>query len=95
MKGLATALILKGRIKTTEAKAKELKPFIERQITYAKKGSLTGRKLIAKTFAPKIAQKLFRDIGPKYKDRQGGYTRIIKSGQRSGDGAKMAIIEFV
>lgn len=94
-KSLATALILHGKIKTTEAKAKDLRSFIEREITYAKKGGLTGIKLARKTFSSAIAEKLLKDIGPKYKDRKGGYTRIIKLGQRSQDAAKIAIIELV
>ncbi|MDD2548395.1 MAG: 50S ribosomal protein L17 [Candidatus Pacebacteria bacterium] len=92
---LASALILSERIKTTEAKAKELSPFIEKKITRARKGDLLARRLLLKDFSPDIVKKLISDIAPKYKERQGGYTRVVKLGQRKSDGARMAIIELV
>ncbi|RLF36174.1 MAG: 50S ribosomal protein L17 [Thermoplasmata archaeon] len=94
-KALATSLILNEKIITTEAKAKELRSFIEKTITRAKKDTLANRRLLAKIFSKKIIKKLFEEIGPRYKDRPGGYTRIIKLNPRPSDGAKMAIIEFV
>lgn len=95
LKTLASALILNEKIKTTEAKAKEISSFVEKIITKAKAGKITSRRFLAKFFSPKIVKKLVDEIGPKYKERKGGYTRIIKLGRRKSDGAKMAIIELV
>lgn len=95
LRGLSRALLLKERIKTTEAKAKEVSPFIEKLITKAKKGDLASRRLLLKFFSKEISKKLIDEIGPRYKERPGGYTRIIKLGPRKSDGAKMAIIELV
>lgn len=96
MKSLATSLVLKGKIKTTEAKAKALRPIIEKHITSAGKNTLAvRRKLLGYFYDEKAVKKLMDKIGPMYKARKGGYTRIIKIGARQGDGAKMAIIEFV
>ena len=95
LRALISALILRGKIKTTEAKAKEIARFCEQLITRAKKGDLASRKLIAVFLHSKIVKMLINDIAPRYKDRIGGYTRIIKLGQRKSDGAKMAIIELV
>ncbi len=95
IKGLAANLILKNKIKTTEAKAKEVRPFVERLVTKNRKADLNGARYAAR-FLPKSAvKKLISEVGPKYADRNGGYTRIIKLGQRVGDSARMAIIEFV
>ncbi len=95
IKSLVTALILKEKIKTTEAKAKELSSVIEKFITRAEKNNLASRKLLAKFLSPKVVKKLMDEIAPKYKERKGGYTRIIKFGPRKSDGAKMAIIELI
>lgn len=95
LRGLAGALFLKEKIKTTEAKAKTLAPFAEKQITLAKSDNLACRRLLAKKFSTEMIKKLFNEIAPKYKERKGGYTRIIKFGPRKSDGAKMAIIELV
>jgi len=92
---LASALIEKERIKTTEAKAKELRPFIEKMVTRSMKGTIHSRRLLEKRLHTKAAAKLVKEIGPRYKERSGGYTRILKLGQRKTDGARMAIIEFV
>lgn len=92
---LAASLILKEKIRTTEAKAKEITGFIEKQITNAKTGSLHSRRLLARFFIPKVLKKLFDEIAPRYKERKGGYTRIIKLGPRKSNGAKMAIIELI
>ena len=93
---LAMQLIIFEAITTTEAKAKELRKFIEPMITKAKKGLLADRrKLIAILTVKKAVAKLFEVIGPRYKERSGGYTRIIKLEPRVGDGAKMAKIELV
>ncbi len=95
MKTLATSLIIKGKITTTEAKAKELSPFIEKKITKAKKGDVATLRYLRTFFSERTAKKLMNEIAPKYKERQGGYTRIIKLGKRKSDSSKMAIIELV
>jgi len=96
LKSLSRALILKEKIRTTEAKAKELRSFIEKQVTLAKKSdTLCARRLLAKNFSAKVVKKMVDEIAPRYKTRPGGYTRIIKLGSRKSNGAKMAQIEFV
>lgn len=95
LKTLASSLVLKERIETTEAKAKELSSFIEKRITMAKKGTLASRRELAKLFAPQVVKKLMDEIAPLYKKQQGGYTRIIKTGPRGSDGSKMSIIELI
>jgi len=95
LKSLARAIFLHEKIKTTEAKAKEVSMFAEKCITRAKKGDLSSRRILAKYFSKDLVKKLVNEIAPKYKDRKGGYTRIIKLGPRKSDGAKMAIIELV
>lgn len=95
LKSLARETILKGRIKTTEAKAKELRPFLEKMITRAKKGDLASIRYLARYFSKDVVRKLISEIGPRHKERPGGYTRIIKLGPREKDGAKMAIIEII
>jgi len=95
LKSLGASLLLQEKIKTTEAKAKEASAFIEKFITKAKKGDLSARRFLARFFSEKVVKKLVEEIGPRYKDRKGGYTRIIKLGQRKSDGAKLAIIELV
>jgi len=95
LKSLASALILNEKIKTTEMKSKEVSKFVEKKITKAKKGDLTARRLLSQSFSPKIVKKLVDEIGPRYKGRKGGYTRIIKLVPRKSDGARMAIIELV
>jgi len=97
LKGLALALIAHGRIETTEAKAKELRPMMEKLITKAKTDTLSSRRLIiARLYGlSSEANKLIKDIAPKYQSRNGGYTRITKLPRRAGDASKMAVIEFV
>jgi len=95
LKNLSAQLFLKEKIKTTEAKAKELKRFAERYITKSKKGGLMNRRRLLKSLPEKVVSKLIGEIAPRYKSRQGGYTRIIKLSPRQSDGAKMAIIELV
>ena len=104
LRTLATDLILYERIETTEARAKELRSFVEKLVTLGKRGDLHARRqaarYIRKEYADEDAeqdalQKLFNDIAPRYEERQGGYTRILKLGPRRGDGAPMALIEFV
>ena len=96
MRNLATSLIENGAIETTEAKAKELRPFVEKLITKAKTGTLHARRLAVRHIHKRAAaDKLFQEIGPKYATRNGGYTRILKMGHRKGDGADMARIELI
>ncbi|WP_433891848.1 50S ribosomal protein L17 [Streptomyces sp. CA-111067] len=93
---LAKALFEHGHIKTTEAKARRLRPVAERLITKAKKGDMHNRRQVLQTITDKgIVHQLFAEIGPRYADRPGGYTRITKIGPRRGDNAPMAIIELV
>ncbi|XOB40444.1 MAG: 50S ribosomal protein L17 [Candidatus Nealsonbacteria bacterium] len=95
LNSLARELFLREKIKTTEAKAKEVSGFAEKQITKAKIGNLSSRRLLARRFSPEVVKKMIDEIAPRYKDRKGGYTRIIKMGPRRSDGARMAIIELV
>jgi large subunit ribosomal protein L17 len=95
IKSLLSELFLHERITTTEAKAREIKPRAEKIITKAREDSLGRRRLIAKDFSPVIVKKIFEDIAPRFKERPGGYTRIIKLPPRKSDAAKMAIIELV
>ena len=94
---LALNLIVRGKIKTTEPKAKELRPFIEKLVTKAKMGDMASRRIVISRLSNRRTEvkKLFETIAPKYKDKKGGYTRVIKLGARKSDGAKMAVIEFV
>lgn len=95
IKSLVSNLFLKGKIKTTEAKAKEIRSFVERYIEKAKKGGITADRELLKFLPKNSIKKVINDIAPKYIERRGGYTRIIKLGQRKSDSAKMAIIELV
>ena len=93
---LASSLILHGRIKTTEPKAKEVRPFIERMVTFARRGDLHARRIVLSRIRDAEAvKKLFGEIGPKFADRNGKYTRILKLGFRHGDNSPMSYIEFV
>ena len=93
---LATSLFEHGRIKTTEPKARALRPYAEKLITHAKKGTLHNRREVLKKIRDKdVVHSLFAEIGPFYSDRNGGYTRIIKVENRKGDNAPMAVIELV
>jgi large subunit ribosomal protein L17 len=93
---LATSLFEHGRIKTTEPKARALRPYAEKLITHAKKGALHNRREVMKKIRDKdVVHALFADIGPFFADRNGGYTRIIKVEPRKGDNAPMAVIELV
>ncbi len=96
LRNLATSLIEQGAIETTEAKAKELRPFVEKLITKAKTGTLHARREAGKHVQKRAAaDKLFKEVGPKNAKRSGGYTRILKTRSRKGDGADMARIELV
>lgn len=97
LKGLVTSLIKSERIETTEAKAKELRPTIEKMVTRAKNPTLANKRfLLSGLYQNETAvTKLVDTIAPRYRDRDGGYTRITKLVPRKGDGSKMAVIEFV
>lgn len=92
---LVSALIIKERIRTTEARAKEIRPMVEKVITRAKIDNLANRRLLLKKLNPKSLSKLFKDISPRLNLRGGGYTRILKIGYRKNDGAKMSLIEII
>jgi len=93
---LAAAVIAHKSIMTTTPKAKEARSVVERLITFAKKGDLASRRQVLRTLRDKkLVRELFEEIAPKYQDRQGGYTRVIKVGHRAGDSAPMAIFELV
>lgn len=94
---LTRSLLLHGKIKTTEAKAKELRPIVEKLVTMAKKDTLpTGRLLSARLLNQvRLSKKLIEEIAPRYNERKGGYVRIMKLPRRKSDGAEMAVIEFV
>ncbi|MBO6304645.1 MAG: 50S ribosomal protein L17 [Selenomonadaceae bacterium] len=95
-KSILTSFFKHGRIETTEAKAKEMRGLVDHLITLAKDGSLHARRqAIARLLDEDVVRKLFSEIGAKYADRNGGYTRILKLGPRRGDAAPMAIIELV
>ncbi|NNF28991.1 MAG: 50S ribosomal protein L17 [Gemmatimonadetes bacterium] len=96
LRNMATSLFQHERITTTTAKAKELRPYAERLITLAKRGDLHARRQAGRRIADRdVLGKLFDDIGPRYNERPGGYTRILKLGNRKGDAAEMALIELV
>ncbi|MBS4216538.1 50S ribosomal protein L17 [Neobacillus rhizophilus] len=104
LRDLTTDLIINERIETTETRAKELRSTVEKMITLGKRGDLHARRQAAAFVRNEVAnvetgtdalQKLFTDIAPRYQERQGGYTRIMKLGPRRGDGAPMVIIELV
>ncbi|HBO83875.1 MAG: 50S ribosomal protein L17 [Deltaproteobacteria bacterium GWC2_42_11] len=96
MANLTNSLFIHGRIKTTTAKAKELRSIAEKMVTLGKKGNLASERRAAAFMRDKsVVKKLFKEISPKYKDRNGGYTRILKLGVRPGDSAHMSYIELV
>ena len=95
LKSLGYSLVVKGKIRTTEPKAKEVRPFVEKLITLGKKGTLASRRELESRIGKIAAKKIATELSPEYKGRAGGYTRITKMIPRASDGAKMAIIEFV
>lgn len=95
LKTLAASFFMHERITTTEAKAKELRPMVEKMITKAKAGTLQNRRIVTAGVNATTAKKIFDEVAPRYKERNGGYTRIIRLGPRNSDGAKMVIIELV
>ncbi len=96
LRNMATSLFRHGRIETTTAKAKELRPYAERIITLAKRGDLHARRLAGRKIGDReVLGTLFDELGPRYAERPGGYTRILKLGNRRGDAAEMSLIELV
>jgi len=96
LRGQVTSLVLHGQIETTVAKAKTIKPLADKMVTLGKRGDLAARRQAARYLLDPVAvQKLFDDVAPKMAERNGGYTRIVKTGVRRGDAAPMAIIEWV
>lgn len=95
LNSLARSLVLHEKIKTTEFKAKELRPFVEKLLTYAKRGTVAARRSVSATIGKVAAKGLVDALSKKYAERNGGYTRITKLGARKSDGSPMAIIEFV
>ena len=95
MRDLAEALITNGKITTSQAKAKSLRPYIEKIITKSRVSSVATVRFLAARFSRVLVKKLLQEIGPKFAGRNGGYTRIISLPRRPSDGAKMAIIELV
>ena len=96
LRAMVTYLLENGQIKTTYSRAKEVAPLAEKMITLAKNGNLANyRQALAFITKEDVAKKLFDEIGPKYADRNGGYTRVLKMGPRRGDGAEVAILQLV
>ncbi|MEX2465541.1 MAG: 50S ribosomal protein L17 [Gemmatimonadota bacterium] len=96
LRNMAASLFLHERIETTTAKAKELRPYAERLITLARRGDIHSRRLAARKIHDRdVLGKLFDDIAPRFTERPGGYTRILKLGNRKGDAADMSLIELV
>jgi large subunit ribosomal protein L17 len=96
LNNMASSLVRHERVVTTEAKAKELRPYVEKMITLARRGDLHARRLVERKVRERdVTGKLFGEIGPRFSERPGGYTRIIKLGHRQGDGAEMARIELL
>lgn len=96
MRSLATSLVLYEKMKTTEAKAKAIRPYVEKLITTGKRNDLHARReLLRKLYVESAVKKVLENLAPRYKDRKGGYLRIVKLGFRQGDAAKMVRIEFV
>ena len=95
MKSLALSLVINGKIKTTDAKARELRPMVEKMITTGRLGTVASRRNLVSQIGVIGAEKIAKEISPKYMKRAGGYTRITKLPRRLSDGALMAVIEFV
>ncbi|MFA5420491.1 MAG: 50S ribosomal protein L17 [Patescibacteria group bacterium] len=95
LRNMVSSVVIHEKISTTKAKAKVVKPLVEKAITTAKKGDLSSRRILLESLQPKIVDKLIHDLADRYKDRTGGYLRIVKTGNRQGDGAEMAQVELV
>lgn len=96
LRNMATSLLAHDRVETTEAKAKELRPYVEKLITLARRGDLHARRQVERKIRDRdVTGRLFKELGPRFAARPGGYTRIVKLGHREGDGAEMARIELL
>lgn len=96
LRNLVTSFLREGRVETTEYRAKELRRLAEKMITLGKRGDLHARRLaLAFLLDESVVKKVFDELGPRYKERPGGYTRIVKTGVRRGDGAPMAVVELI
>jgi large subunit ribosomal protein L17 len=95
LRSLITSLVLKERIITTEGKAKKTRSFLEKIISRSRNNTLTNQRILLRDFSPKVVDKLIKEIGPRYKERPGGYSRIIKTSSRKNDTASMVIIELI
>jgi len=96
LRNLVTSFLREGRLETTETRAKELRRLADRMISLGKRGDLHARRqALAFLLDESVVKRLFDELGPRYKERQGGYTRVIKTGVRHGDGAPMAVVELV
>ncbi|MDO8676632.1 MAG: 50S ribosomal protein L17 [Candidatus Azambacteria bacterium] len=95
LSNLTNALIEKERIRTTEARAKEIRSLVEKAISRSKNDTLANRRLLLRRYNPKTVNKLFHNLGPRFKEREGGYCRIMKLELRKNDSAKMVIIELL
>ncbi|MGI9953037.1 50S ribosomal protein L17 [Moorellaceae bacterium AZ2] len=96
LRNIVTSLLREGRLQTTEPRGKELKRIADKMITLAKRGDLHARRqALAYLMDEDVVTKLFKEIGPRYADRQGGYTRVVKVGYRRGDGAPLVLVELV
>jgi large subunit ribosomal protein L17 len=92
---LANSLILKERIRTTDTKAKEIRSIVEKAVTKSKNDTLANRRILLKKLTQKSVDKLFKELSPRFKERKGGYVRILKLAERKNDAAQMVIIEFI
>lgn len=96
LRGLVASVVLHGKIETTESKAKAAKPLVDKMVTLGKRGDLHARRQAAAFLNnPEAVRKLFEEVAPKYADRNGGYTRVLKIGHRAGDAAPMSLLELV
>jgi large subunit ribosomal protein L17 len=95
LNNLATSLIREGSVRTTDTKAKVLRGVVDRLVTFAKRGDLAARRQVLRSVRdPKVVKRLFDEIAPRFVDREGGYTRILKIGARRGDGAAISLVTF-
>ena len=96
LRNMVTSFFKEGRLETTETRVKELRPMADKMITLAKRGDLHARRqVLAYLLDESVVKKVFDEIGPRYKDRPGGYTRVVKTGFRRGDGVPLALLELV
>ena len=95
LRSLASVIILKERIFTTEGKAKKVKPYLEKVISRSRENNLANKRILLTDFTPKVVNKLLKEIGPRYASQTGGYTRIMKTKARKSDAAKMVLIELI